>query len=61
MFAAVSFMAYLPREEVIAALEHRTAQIEAAGRGLAYKECSRERARSTPGATSRDPTASDER
>jgi hypothetical protein len=40
MFAAVSFMAYLPREEVIAALEHRTAQIEAASRGLAYKETS---------------------
>jgi DNA-binding PadR family transcriptional regulator len=38
MFAAVSFMAFLPREEIVAALEHRLAQIEAVTRGLAFKE-----------------------
>jgi DNA-binding PadR family transcriptional regulator len=38
MFAAVSLMSYLPRDEVIAALEHRAAQIQAANRGLVFKE-----------------------
>jgi DNA-binding PadR family transcriptional regulator len=38
MLAAVSFMPFLPRDEVIAALEHRIAQIEAANRGLEFKE-----------------------
>jgi DNA-binding PadR family transcriptional regulator len=37
-FAAVSFMSFLPREEVIAALEQRIAQIAATNRGLTFKE-----------------------
>jgi DNA-binding PadR family transcriptional regulator len=37
MYAAVGFMTFLPRDEVIAALEHRVAQIEALKAGLDYK------------------------
>jgi DNA-binding PadR family transcriptional regulator len=40
LFAAISFMCYLPREEVIAGLEQRAAQIEAANHGLRFKEAS---------------------
>jgi len=38
MYAAVGFMHYLPRDEVIAALDHRIAQIAAATVGLDFKD-----------------------
>lgn len=38
MYAAVGFMSYLQRDEVIAALEHRVAQIEAMKIGLQFKD-----------------------
>ncbi len=37
MYAAIGFMGSLPREEVVAALGHRVAQIEALMMGLDYK------------------------
>jgi DNA-binding PadR family transcriptional regulator len=48
MYAALGFMSFLPRAEVMAALEHRIAQIDALKAGLVFKQQTLERDPSVP-------------